>query len=513
MEGRPTGPGRGIAARVARGASLSVVGNLGIRILGMASIAVLGRLLTPEDFGLVAIAMIFVALTEALANRQFDLALIRLPEVTPRHFDTAFTFALLWGLIAGGAIFLAADPAAAFLGEPGLAPVLHWLSLAPVLDGLRNPRFVEFQRRLAFLPEIMLGFAGKAAQALVSILLAVAFANHWAMVAGYLAFGATRLAVSYAARPARPRLSLACWRDFLGFGGWLSGTGFLTFLLQRSDTAIVGSTLGTAAVGLYNLGSELALMATHYLALPVTRTIYPGLAAVAGDPVRFRRAVRNAQEALLGLMLPVGIGTALTAHEIVVALVGTKWLGAVPVLMTLAPALTASLVVLNIQSVLMIAGDTRSMFGRNLVVALVQIPLLALGLWLLGLPGALLARVAAIALQTALTLRIAARVTGEPVLAPLLAARRSLVAAAAMAAAILLLDPGHPAPDTTPAALAAAARKVATGALVYGAVHLLLWVLAGRPEGFETRLLGPLMRRLRRRTAGPAGQDVPKSPQ
>lgn len=496
---RPGPAGGAITARIVSGASLAIVGNLVVRLIGIASLAALGRLLLPADFGIVAIALIVVSLSEALMNRQWDLALIRTTDPTPRHYATAFTLSAGWGLLAGTLVFLSAEPVAAAMGEPGVAPVLRVMALAPVLDGLRNPRFVDFERSLAFRPEILTTLTAKGLQTAVAILLALLLRNHWAMVAGTLAFSASRSALTHVLRPWTPRLSLAEWRSFVGFGGWLSATGLVGFVMTRSDTALVGSRLGTAEVGVYNLGWELAQMATAYIADPLARTVYPGLSAVSADRPRMVRAYLRAQETLLGLVLPLGTGAALLAPEIVAILLGPGWEGAVPVLAALTPALALSGAVYPVQALLMVENRTRSMFLRNLAVALVQVPLLVLGIWTLGLAGAIMARIAATLLHTGLSLAIAARLAGTPLLAPFHAARRSLIACLVMAAALLWLRlDAAPAADPFVAFLAAG-KAVLLGAILHGTTLLALWLLAGRPEGFETialRIAGSLLRRL-----------------
>jgi O-antigen/teichoic acid export membrane protein len=500
-----TASGPGFARRIAAGASLFVLGNLGARLLGIVSLGVLGRLLTPDDFGIIAITMLVIGISDALMSRQFDLALIRTREIDRQHFDTAFTLSLSWGLLAGGAIFALSGWIALLLDTPALGSVLKWLAVAPVIEGLRNPRFVEFERGLAFLPDTLVNLGAKTLQIAVAIGLAALLRNYWAMVAGYLAFVITRLVLGYLLRPYRPGLSLRHFREFLSFGGWIGGTGLLGLLIQKSDVALIGATLGTAVVGIYNIGSELTLTATQYLAGPVARAVYPGLSAVAGDPARLRRGYYRAQEILMGILLPLGIGTALVAREAVLVLVGAKWEAAIPVLQILAPVSAVSLVVFNIQSLLMVDGSTRSMFGRNLAVAAFQIPAIALGLWSFGLAGAIVARALALLLHIGLSLKLAARLTGDPALATFLVVWRSIAAAAAMAAGVLLLAHFQAGADSLRSLLANGAEKALLGMLLYPAAHLALWAASGRPEGFETAATGLARRLLRRLLPGRAG--------
>ena len=120
------------ARHVVRGALVSLGGalSLGSRLLGFVALAILARLLLPHDFGIVATAMIFIGLCRTLMNRQFHLALIRLPEVEQSHYDTAFTLTLIWGLVASAGLFTPAGLLARVMGTPEIEPVLRVMALA-----------------------------------------------------------------------------------------------------------------------------------------------------------------------------------------------------------------------------------------------------------------------------------------------------------------------------------------------------------------------------------------------
>ena len=477
---------RSITGNIAFGASISIAATIGTRLLGIITIGVLGRVLTPQDFGVIAIALIFVGLSEAIMSRQFDLACIRTTDIADSHYNTNFTLSCLWGLFAGGTLLVLADPIATLMGEPKVAPVLRLLALVPVLDGLRNPYFVGYERGLNFVPDIGTNFAAKAAQTIASIALALWWGNYWAMAWALVVFTGARAILTHALKPSRIRFELTHWKEFLIFGGWLSGTGIMRFIMARTDTAMISSKLGTATVGLYNLAFELTQLATTYLAMPLMRIIYPGLSSMSHDRQRLKAAYYKAQAILLGILLPIGFGIALIAREAIIIFVGTKWLDAVPVLHILMPASAVAVLVYNVQAVIMVDGNTRAMFLRNLTVAIVQIPAIWFGLIWYGFVGAVTARALALLLHTGLTLAIAARVTKDPWWLTLTTAWRSFGAVVFMSAAILGLSAILPLPQTMPDAITSLVFKVSCGMTVYVVSHVLLWLASGRPEGIET---------------------------
>lgn len=474
-----------------------------VRLLGVVSIAFLGRLLTPADFGVVALATVVVGLFEAMTNRQFELALIRTPNATAAHFDTAFTMSALWGATAGLATFALAGPVGAAMDSEALSQALRWLALVPLIDGLRNPYFASHEKGLRFAPAVVLETGAGAALTGVSIALAFLWRDYWAIVGGLVAQSLTRTALTYALAQRRPGPGLAHLRDFFAFGGWLTGAGLLGFLGRRADAAVVGAWLDVAQAGQYHVGYEMSRMLARRLANPLQRAVYPGLATLGDRPERLRAAYFKTQNTILGFVMPLGVGLALTAPEAIRIVAGPQWAAAAFVVQLVAPAMAFNMITVGTQPLVMVEGATRSFFNRNALVVAVTLPTLVAGAATFGLAGVVWARIFSLVFATAVTLRMAGRIVGVPLHAFILKSGRTLLASAAMAGVVLGARPLLPAFDgSLEAAVASLALKAAIGGLTYGVVHAALWAAASFPDGFERtlwRLSGALLRRARGR--------------
>ncbi len=489
----------GVGGAVAAGAVLMVGARFVLRFLSIFSLAILARLLTPADYGLIALALVVLGLLEVLTNLELTSALIRKPGITAAEYDTAFTLSALRGTLSAAVVAGLALPYAAFTGEVGVAAVLVWLALVPLIDGLRNPRFVRFEKALSYRREITVLFAARVGGAAATVGFAFLWRDHWALVAGALVERSIWCAMTYVFVPQRPGLSLSAWREFVAFGGWLTGAGIVNFLNYKADTLIIGRELGTATLGQYNMGDQMATMATNQLAAPLSRTIYSGLASLAHDRARLTAAYYKAQAGVLAVVLPIGLGSALAAHEIVVVVAGPPWLAAVPVVQFIAPVIAVGLMTSGVQAIVMVEGQTRTLFWRSLFLLGIRLPAIVLGIWALGLMGVIYARVFSSLVQTGVNLEIARRLTGGGFFTPFRAAWRSLVAGGALAGAMLAAGAALPAaPLGFAAALTGLGVKLGAGGLAYGVVHLGLWQAAGRPDGVE-RKLGDLVRRIIRR--------------
>ena len=154
------------------------------RLLDFVAIVVLARLLAPDDFGLVAIAASFATIVEGLSAFDVDKALIRSRDDDRALFDTAWTLSVLRGLLAA----LAMWGVAPWVGDARMADVLRVLAVVPILNGLRNPRFVTFERDLVYSKLAVLTVTAKVLSVGATLALAVVVRSYWALVVGQLAY-------------------------------------------------------------------------------------------------------------------------------------------------------------------------------------------------------------------------------------------------------------------------------------------------------------------------------------
>lgn len=485
----------GIEARVVKGASFLIGANVGIRLLSLFSVAILARILTPEDYGVLSLAMVAVGLTQVMTEFQINNALIRLPSVAPHLYNTAFTMAALRGVFVALVLVLTAGPVASLMGEPRLEEVLWVLALVPALDGLRNPKFVDFDREIRFGPEAIMTIGARVATVSASIILGFVWRDYWALVIGTVAASAMSTAITYIMRPYLPRIGLKDWAMFFRFGGWLSLSAMASFANSRADFAFIGRWLGTATAGQYGMGFFLATMVTHALANHFTRAVYPGLSKVAEDAAKLKRAYLKSQATIIGVLLPAGVGTALVAPELIYLAAGPQWGDAATVIQFIAPAIGIGMLVSSANALMMVYDNTRALFLRDILNLVIRVPLLIVGILSFGLIGALTANVVGSLIYTFTTLVMVSRASGWGLWDPVIYCRRSLWSALAMTGAILGLAALLPDPaGSYGLSVLHLCLKAGIGALVYGAVHYGLWLASGREDSFETAAVNTVNR-------------------
>ncbi|MDR3417519.1 MAG: oligosaccharide flippase family protein [Nevskia sp.] len=486
-------PTRSVFARTARGTGWLIVWRMATRLLGLVSTVALVRLLAPEDFGLIALATSFTLVIEAMALIDVEDAVTRARAPSRAVYDTAFTLGLLRGLAVGGMIAALAIPAARFFAEPRLTPVIFALGLGFLIDGLTNVGIVDFRRDFAFHREVQLWLAPRLLSILLTLSCAVLWRSYWALVVGILSQRALRVAFSYRMHPFRPRLGLAAWRGLLGYSLWVSAINVASLLRDRVDNILLGRLLGTAPVGIFAIGTEIAALPTTELVEPACRAAFSGFSAARHTGVDTGQTWLAIIAGMTLLTFPAGIGLALIAGPLVQLAFGARWLAAVPLvqLLGIAGCLT---VFGTIGSVLLrVHGKMRLVLAIILAGAAFRVSLLLVLIPRFGLLGAGFAVACGLVFDHLLYLAITLRGFAIPPAALLGRLWRSILATAAMTAVLLWCGFTGPAGASPTLAVLSG---VAIGAAVYIATLLALWTLVGRPDGAERHALVALRRLL-----------------
>lgn len=481
---------KNVGNRVVKGALFLAGARFIIRIFSLVNLVVLGRLLAPDDYGVASLAIVVIGFIQVFSDIRVNSALISLGTIDENYLDTGFTMNLIRGVVIAVILFAASGLIAGFMNEPRLEDVLMVLSVVLIFDGARNPAFMMFQRNIDFSKEFRRRAAAALFGSLAAVIVAFATQSYWAIVAGTLAGRFTEMALSYWRIPYRVRFGFRHWQTFLGFGGWLTLSAIISQLTNMAPRLLTGKLLGSDVLGYYMIGRDVATLATRELATPLSQAVFPGLSALAQQPVRLRNAYRKAQSTILGIALPIGVGTALMANELIAVLVGSKWLPlSADVVVLLAPVTAFGMISAATDGLAMAKLATRAMFNRALLVGIVTIPLYIYAASVYGFTGVLYALVFRLLLQTGVNMYFAKTMLEDSFFSPFVVSWRSLIAAALMAAAVLAVPAPFAVGQPEIRILFEMLPRVALGAAVYILVHGILWHLAGRPDGFESKLL------------------------
>lgn len=456
------------------------------RLIALASTVILARLLAPADFGIIAMASLVIGLIDVLLDLGVSITLVQNKHATQHDFDAAWTLRLIQSALATVVVFLAAYPAARYFHDPRVCPVVQALALSVLLAGFENIGIVSFQKKMEFGLEFRFFFAKRISSFLITIVLAWYLHSYWALVAGTVAGRVIAVVLSYVMHPMRPRLSWVNMKPMLSFSCWNLLRGISGYLAENLHRLLVGRRESTALMGSYTLASDISAMPSIELLAPLNRVLFPMFVAAKEDAHELKRIfmLAIAVQALVGV--PAGAGLALVAPEMVLALLGERWLSTVPFIQIMAGINIVSAVSTSGAYVLLALGRAKIIaihsWGQVLMFVLLAM-LLMPGAGAMAIAGIRLG-VAAAGLLTLIYLlhlvqpawRLSDVMSGI---------WRPCVASMVMTLVLLSLPAMHHLPVMLLLLL-----KTILGASVYCAAMLALWLLSGRQDGAESYLLG-----------------------
>ena len=324
---------RGLQRRVARGLSWTVIDIWGRQAVNLLIFLVLARLLTADDFGLVALAAVFVLFAQIVVDQGLGDALIQRREITRSHIDTAFWVAVATGALLTGAGLILAGPIADLLNEPDLAPILSVLSLTFVMSAMNSIQIALLRRELAFRSLAIRSLVAAAGGGVAGVLLAVLGFGAWALVGQLVASAALSVVTLWAVSPWRPSLhaSREHFRELFSFGINVMGTDVLNYLSRNMDNLLIGVFLGTTPLGFYAVAYRILEVSQTALVQVTRKVTFPAFSQLQDDRERMRRAYFRVTRAASVVILPGYVALALVAPELTVTLFGAKWAESGPV--------------------------------------------------------------------------------------------------------------------------------------------------------------------------------------
>jgi len=460
--------GPGLATAALRGAGWVAASRFGGKLLFFASTVVLARLLDPRDFGVAAYAITVIALFGAIPGLGLAPALIHHRD-EPEVVDTGFWLGVGAGIGAFLLLWLASPLAGLAFGDPRAVDVTRALALVFPLESLRNVHAALLRKRLDFRRRFVPELVHSLAKGLLSIALALGGFGYWSLIVGTVGAAAVAVPVYWIVLPwrPRPRFHASAARRLLPFGSHVIAVDLLGSFVRNVDYLVVGRVLGAATLGVYVLAFRIPDLLIRNLSTVLGQVLLPVYARVQHDRPTVHDTFVASTSYVFALTAPLGVGLALLAEPLVVAVFSDKWLEVVPVLAPIAAYAVLGSLSFNVGDLLKALGRPDALSRISLLRAVLVLPAVWIAVTSAGTPAAVgwaQAGVAAVAVVASFA--VAHRLFALPIghalgrLAPVAAAT------AVMTAAVLALD----------AALAdrsALLRLVAGGALgaaVYGAV-------------------------------------------
>ena len=369
-------------SRVVRGFGWGMLAAIGSQISRTAVAIVLARLLTPEDYGLANMAIVFSSLVLVFSDLSLGGALVQRRRITEADRSTVFWTGLAVGTILTLGGIAASGLVASFYHNDAVQPLFAVVSLTFIFSSLQMTQVSVLHRQMRFRLLNLRVLASVVISGVVGLVLALLGAGAWALVLQQVALAVTSTALLWFCSDWRPRMifSFSSLRDLGGFGLNVLGARTADYLNRNGDNILIGRYLGSAALGAYAVAYNLMLVPLNRLLLPLQDALYPALSRWQDDRQRMTSAWLRVERAVAAIVAPAMLGLAVVAPDFVDVVLGERWHSAIPVLQVLAVvALLQSLASLS-DRVLQALDQTRTILRFYIVQLVVTLPAFVLGL-------------------------------------------------------------------------------------------------------------------------------------
>ncbi|GAA4380765.1 lipopolysaccharide biosynthesis protein [Hymenobacter koreensis] len=327
-------PASGLAAAAVHGVKWTTAATLTTSLLQIGYTAVMARLLTPEAFGLVALAGITIRFGSYFAQMGMELAIIQKAELTERDIRAAFTSSIGLALLFSSLLLLLAPVAGSVFAQPEVVPVVQVLAVGLLLTG-GSATAVSLLRRcmrfrtlaIAEVSAFVLGYAG------VGVGMAWLGYGVWSLVGAQLTQAAVLAVLTYGAtrHAVKPLFNWETYRPLVQYGGWSSVISFCEYITGELDKMSISRLWGAAALGMYSRAWMLIGLPIYTLSSSVARVALPSFSQVQHDRPRLKAAYLRSIVLMGAIITPICLGAAVAAPEVVRVMLGEKWMNTVPV--------------------------------------------------------------------------------------------------------------------------------------------------------------------------------------
>jgi PST family polysaccharide transporter len=321
-----------------RGVAWMAGGETARQVTHLVAGVILARLLTPADYGLIAMALFVVGFIQAIGRCGLTNALISREGVTEDDWSSVYWVEVCLGLAVWIAVWILAPVAGSLYRDERVIPVVRVAGSVGFLGALGTTQEAWLRKQMQFRMVAQMEWAGVIAGGVTAVAMAMSGWAVWSLVVQVLVGSAVTALGLYASCPWRPafRVRFASLGWAVRYGVGLQGFGIVNYLNRRLDDALIGRYVGPEGLGQYSRAYQLMLYPTQTIAGAIVgRVVFPALAAIGDDLSRFRAAYLRAVTAIATVTFPAMLGLLVTAPEVVPLLYGPQWVPSIPLLQVL----------------------------------------------------------------------------------------------------------------------------------------------------------------------------------
>ncbi|BAQ65680.1 lipopolysaccharide biosynthesis protein [Geminocystis sp. NIES-3709] len=326
-----------IKQKTIQGFFWSILQNWGSQAGSFIVFLILARLLTPEDFGLVSLANVLLALMNIFLEQGLSSALIQREKLEREHLDTVFCTQVIIGIFLTLISFFLADSIANIFNQPQLIPIIKCLSFLFIINSFGHVYQAILKRELNFKIMAIRSLIAIFISGILAIFIAFLGAGVWSLVIQQFVFESIVVLVMSKAVNWRPmfRFSYRHFQELFSFSFYVLSYQFMNFVERKFDNLLVGYFLGEIALGYYTIAHRILEVMNQLLVGTLNQVALPLFARLQNHSQSFLETFYRATQWTCLITFPIFSATIILSSELIITLFGEKWLHVIPIMQIL----------------------------------------------------------------------------------------------------------------------------------------------------------------------------------
>jgi PST family polysaccharide transporter len=296
--------------------------------------AILARLLSPDDFGLLGMATVFTGFMMIFSEMGVSSALIQKQDIDDGHLSSAFWLNVIVGVVLTLLLVAVSPLVALFYNQPALQPIIAVMSVGFIFASFSVIQQTILQREMDFKAIAKVELVSILIAGAVGIVMAFRGFGVWSLVGQFLALHLIRSIVFWIISSWRPQLkfSMKSVRDFIEFSAHMTGFNIINYLNRNIDYLLIGKFLGAEALGFYTLAYKIMLYPLQNISWVISKVMFPAFSIIQKDLERLKRSYLKVVKAVSLVTFPMMTVLLFSAREVIIVIFGEQWAPVIPLI-------------------------------------------------------------------------------------------------------------------------------------------------------------------------------------
>ncbi len=323
-----------LKSKTAHGVAWSAIGYILRHCISFFISIILARLLSPEEYGLIGILLIFEAFLNAIVDSGFTSALIRRKDVTDTDYSTVFYANLFLSFLMAGLLFYSAEPISVFFSETELLPLTRVISFVIIINALCLVQRVRLTKIIDFKTQTKVTIISTIISGIIGIVMAYSGYGVWALVGQHISAQVVTTILYWFYNKWIPRIcfSKVSFLEMWSFGWKILISKLIDTSWEQAYQVIIGKCYTAHSLGLFTRAKQFCDLFSSNLTVVVQRVSYPVLSNIQDDKQRLKSVYKKIIRTMMLVTFAIMLGMAASAKSMILFLVGEKWIDCVPML-------------------------------------------------------------------------------------------------------------------------------------------------------------------------------------